>query len=287
MPSLSSGWTERVSPTHGSVLALDKAEIVSALGAQRARTMELLRGIPEADWERIVVPRWRLREVAAHLVTTDEGAITGRSLTTGFTKSATGAIARVEEWNDKQVVRWADRPIPEILEGLDKWSRWFERLVRMIPAAAARPAFVTPFGKVSLMWLFGLRVYDEWVHDEDVRRAYELPSDDAPASVRPVARQLIAGLPVQTTEKVSPAATGRVEFVFSDVDYPPLSFDLAARTFGYAMEGAGATITGPTASLAMIAARRDDWHETEEAGGVKVEGDRATASSLLDVIQLV
>jgi uncharacterized protein (TIGR03083 family) len=287
MRSSSSGWTEQTSPAHGSVLTLDKAEIVAASSAQRTRTMELLRSIPEPEWETIVVPRWRLREVAAHLVTTDEGAITGRSFLQGFTRNATDAIAKIEVWNDKQVGRWADRPIPEILAGLEKWSRRFERLVRMVPAAVARPALITPFGKVSLMWLFGLRVYDEWIHGEDIRRAYNLPSDDPQASIRPVARQLIAGLPMQSCSRVREDARGRVAVAFGDVDYPPLGFDLGARRFGYGVDGADAIVTGPTAVIAMVSARRDPWRDVEASGGLKVEGDRAPAEALLDALQLV
>jgi uncharacterized protein (TIGR03083 family) len=286
MRSLSSGWTEETS-SHGSVLDLDKAEILAALGAQRARTMELLRGASNAEWETIVVPRWRLREVAAHLVTTDEGAITGRSFTTGFSRSATKSIAKIEEWNDKQVVRWADRPVPEILAGLEKWSRRFERLVRMIPAPVGKPAFVTPFGKVSLLWLFGLRVYDEWIHDEDIRRALRRPSDDAPSSVKPVARMLIAGLPVQSTERIAEGGKGKVALDFEDADYPALGFDLAGRRFGYGVEGSDARVTGRTATLAMIAARRDAWGDVEAAGGIKIEGDRTAAAVVLDGLQLV
>jgi uncharacterized protein (TIGR03083 family) len=287
MRSSSSGWTEVRSARDGSVFDLDKAEIVAALRAQRARTLELLRSIPEPDWETIVVPRWRLREVAAHLVTTDEGALTGRSLTTGFTRDANDAISRIEAWNDRQVVRWADRPVPEILAGLERWSRRFERLTRVVPAIVGRPAFISPFGKVSLQWLFGLRVYDEWIHLEDIRRAYRMPSDDAPASVRPVARQLIAGLPVQSTARVAAGARGQVSLTFDDTDYPPLGFDLSARRFGYGVEVVDARIVGPTAALAMVAARRDAWRDAEAAGGVKIDGDRAVAGALLDALQLV
>lgn len=287
MRSSSNGWTEQVSSQHGSIFDLDKAEIVAALGAQRARTMDLLRSIPEPEWETIVVPRWRLREVAAHLITTDEGAVTGRTILNGFTRDANAAIEKVEAWNDTQVGRWADRPIPEIVQGLEKWSRRFERLVRLVPAAAARPALPTPFGKVSLLWLFGLRVYDEWVHDEDIRRAFTRPSDDAPASIKPVARQLIAGLPVQSTERVAEGSKGRVALALADAEYPPLGFDLAGRRFGYGVEGSDARVTGATTVVAMVAARRDAWRDVEASGGLKIEGDRAAAESFLDALQLV
>ena len=287
MRSSSKGWTEVPSAAAGSVFDLDKAEIVSALSAQRAKTLDLLRSIPESDWERIVVPRWRLREVAAHLITTDEGALTGRSLSTGLNKSANDAIAKVEVWNDKQVLRWADRPVPELLAGLEKWARRMERVTRMVPSFVGRPAIITPFGKVSLLWLAGLRVYDEWIHVEDIRRAYDRPSDDAPSSIKPVARQLIAGLPVQSCSRVSESAQGRVTLVFSDTSYPPLGFDLGKKTFGYGVEIDDARVTGPTATIAMISARRDAWRDVEAAGGLKVEGDRAAAEPLLDALQLV
>jgi hypothetical protein len=132
-----------------------------------------------------------------------------------------------------------------------------------------------------------LRVYDEWIHDEDIRRALKRPSDDAPASIKPVARVLIAGLPVQSTEKVAEGAKGRVALVFEDVEYPPLGFDLAGKRFGYGIEGSDARVTARTATLAMIAARRDAWRDVEAAGGIKLEGDRTAAAGLLDALQLV
>jgi hypothetical protein len=173
------------------------------------------------------------------------------------------------------------------MAGLEKWSRRFERLVRMVPAPVGRPAFITPYGKVSLMWLFGLRVYDEWVHSEDIRRAYKLPSDDAPASIKPVARQLIAGLPVQSSSRFADGATGRVALSLEDAGYPPLGFDLAGKRFGYGVDGSDARVTGSTAALAMVAARRDAWRDVEGSGGLKIEGDRAAAETLLDALQLV
>ena len=68
MRSSSSGWTEVPSATHGSVFDLDKSQVLAGVKAQRERTIALLRSISEADWERIIVPRWRVREVAGHLV---------------------------------------------------------------------------------------------------------------------------------------------------------------------------------------------------------------------------
>ena len=288
MRSSSNAWTEVRSPSHGSVYDFDKSELIEALQSQRGRTMELLRGASDAEWEQEIVPRWRLREVASHLITTDEGTITGRVLTAGLTRSADSTmIAKVEAWNDRQVGRWADRPVSEILAGLEKWSRRLERLARVVPSFVGRPAVITPFGRVSLLWLTSLRVYDEWIHNEDIRRALGRPSDDAPSSVRPVARMIEAGIPVQTTIKIPKGKLGRVALAFDDAELPKLTLDRGARTFGLGVESSDALVTGRTAAIAMIAAHRDPWRETEASGGLKVEGDRTVAEVLLDALTLV
>jgi uncharacterized protein (TIGR03083 family) len=288
MRSSSNGWTERKGADGRSVYDFDKAELIEALGARRERTMELLRGASADEWEKEIVPRWRLREVAAHLVTTDEGTLTGRVFTAGFTRRGDAQmISKIEAWNDRQVGRWADRPVQEILGGLEKWSRRLERFARAVPSALGRPAIVTPFGKVSLLWLTSLRVYDEWVHDEDIRRALGRPSDDAPASVRPVARMIAAGIPVQTTIRIPTGRLGRVSLAFEDGDTPPVGVDLGAREFGYGVPGSDAMVTGRTAAIAMVAAHRDPWREAEAAGSLKVEGDRSVADVFLDALTLV
>ena len=288
MRSSSNGWTEVPSSTHGSVFDFDKRGIIDALRAQRVRTLALLRGATAEEWEKEIVPRWRLREVAAHLVTTDEGTLTGRMFTAGLTRKADAKmISKVEAWNDRQVTRWAERPVPEIIAGLERWARRMERLGRIVPASLARPAIITPFGKVSLLWLTSLRVYDEWIHNEDIRRALGRPSDDAPASVRPIARMIVAGIPVQTTLRLPKGALGRVSLAFDDADLPPLGVDVGARTFGFGVDGSDARITGRTAPIAMVCAHRDPWRETEAAGGLKVDGEARVAGILLDGMTLV
>jgi len=288
MRSSLSGWTEVPSAAHGSVFDFDKRALISGLRAQRARTLELLRGATEEEWEKIVVPRWRLREVAAHLVTTDEGNLTGRVFTAGFTRRADDKmISRVEAWNDRQVGRWANRPVPEIIAGAEKWSRRLERLARLVPKAAGRPAIITPFGRVSMLWLLSLRIYDEWVHDEDIRRALGRPSDDAPASIGPIATQLVAGIPIQTLPRIAKGSLGRVSVMLDDARVAALGIDLGARTYGFGVAGADAHVIGRTAPLAMVAARRDAWRDAEKSGGIKIEGERRAAETFLDALFLV
>jgi uncharacterized protein (TIGR03083 family) len=267
-----------------TVFDYDKIEVRDAVLDQRRRTVELLRTFSDADWEREVVPRWRLREVAAHMVATDQASLTGRILILGLRQAP---IAKIEAWNDEAVKRWADRPTPEIIEGLTKWGRRIARLAGAMPSRMARAGIPGPFGKVSLLWLGMMRVYDEWIHLEDVRRTFELPSDDAAANVAPVARHLLAGIPVQTFPNIPEGATGRVGLAYEDVDLPVVGFDLATKGITIAPTSSDARITARAPALVMVAARRDPWRDAEERGGLKVEGDRATAERFLDALLLV
>lgn len=267
-----------------SVFDFRKHDVIAWVRAQRARTIALLEDLPEKEWERPVVPGWRVREVAAHLVSTDEAALTGRLLALGLRKVEVGDI---EAWNETQVARWAERPIPALLHGLASWGRRLALTLAVTPGPAARVRLPTPFGRVSPLWLGMARVYGEWVHLEDVRRALGLPGDDSPQALEPVARHLLAGIPVQTLPRVPPGVAGAVTLAFTDVDLPGAGYDLGERRFGFAVAGGDARVEGTAAALVMIAARRDPWREAESDGAITISGDRAPAEVFLDSLLLV
>jgi uncharacterized protein (TIGR03083 family) len=264
-----------------SILDFDKRKVVEAIRAQRQRTLALLEDLSEEQWETEVLPRWRVREVAAHLVTTDASSLMGNVLARHQLP-----MADVETWNDEKVPRWSDRPIPTLMTGLDRWGRRLARAIALSPAPIARRKLPTKFGHVSLLWLGMLRVYDEWVHGEDVRRGLELPADDGDDSVGPAARFLFAGIPLQTLPKIPIDATGTVALSYTDLDLPPVGIDLGTRRYGIGLN-ADTQIRGPAASLIMVAARRDPWRGAEATGDVQVTGDRKAAEMLLDVLEVV
>lgn len=260
-----------------------KAEVIGHVRAQRERTIRLLETLGPTDWEQIITPGWRVREVAAHLISTDEGAVTGRMFSVGLNRDVTD----IERWNDTQVARWADRPVPSLLHALEKWNRILLRVVRAAPAGVTARPMPTPLGKVSLNWLGMLRVYDEWIHDEDIRRAFGLPSDASTEVLEPVARQLLATLPQQTLPRLDRSLDGIAQIVYTDLDMPAFGIDMKAHRYGWDLGPAAATIKAAAAPFVMVAAGRDPWAEMERAGALVVEGDRSLAESLLRVLRAV
>ncbi len=109
-----------------------KDDIVRSIVAERQRSLELLRSLaPEAFDTSTALPGWRVRDVVAHLVTTDRASVTGSLLP----PLVRGQDA-VERWNEKAIKSWADRPVPELLAGLDTWGK---RLFGSLERSPARP----------------------------------------------------------------------------------------------------------------------------------------------------
>ena len=182
--------------------------------------------------------------------------------------------------------KWADRPIPELLEGLEKWGRRFVRVAKVPPRSLASLSFPNGFGRVSLLWLAMLRVYDEWVHLEDVRRKLSLPDDGSADTLPAAAKFMLAGIPIQTLPEIPEGVAGTLAIGFVDVDTPSLGIDLGTRRFGVDL-AADAQIKGPAASLIMVAAGRDPWRDVEAAGHLRITGDRKAAEAFLDVLKVV
>lgn len=260
-----------------------KHEVLAAVERQRARTLALCRSLTAEEWETTALPGWRVREVVGHLVASDEGALKLRMLKAGVRSQPDGGLAAIEQWNEAEVRRWSERPTEQIVAGLETWGRRSLRVFKTTPAPVLRLRVPLPFGRVPLLWLGQIRVFDEWVHEQDIRRALAKPGTD-PDCVGAAARALLDVFPRQTPVRIGDDARGRVALRFDGLDIAAYTTDLAAKRFG--VDGAAdATVTADAASIIMVAAGRDAWRDAEGAGLLRVEGDRAAAEAFLDALR--
>jgi uncharacterized protein (TIGR03083 family) len=259
---------------------VDKAEVVRAIGAERERTLALLRSLERAQWDLDTeLPGWRVREVVAHLLSTDRAAVNGT-----LVLQVMRSTDKLERWNDRQVVKWADRPPTDLLLGLERWGRRFRRLARAVPAAVYRMPMRTMYGRGGAGLLLWARPFDEWVHRQDLRRALALPHEAA--DLAPIAGFVLATIPSATLPDVE--ATGTVAIELEGVPLHPWCFDLGARTVvdgGAQYPDARIVVDG--AQFVMTVGGRGSFAELEAEGALKVEGDRAPADALLAKLRIV
>ncbi len=261
----------------------DKRAIVPAVVAERRSTLQLLRGLPPAAFDTpTALPGWRIREVVAHLVTTDRGSVTG-----GILPSALGrGTDRLETWNERVIPAWAARPVPDLIDGLERWGRRFERLIRTIPAPAWRANITTNWGpgSGSAIWA---RAYDEWVHRQDIRRALGRPDEriglSAPAGL------LLRAIGYLTPRRMGGRA-GRVAISLDGGELAEWLVDLSARSggpVGPADEGSDARIQADGPAFIMASAGRDPFDSLRSSGELTIEGDEALAQAFLSNVRLV
>ncbi|HVL90511.1 MAG TPA: maleylpyruvate isomerase N-terminal domain-containing protein [Actinomycetota bacterium] len=262
-----------------------KQEVIGAVAAQRARTIALVEPLTAAQWDAPALPGWRVREVAGHLVASDQGALTGRMLRVGMRPQPDGGLEAVEAWNEAEVHRWSDRPAAEIVEGLRTWGRRSVALFKATPATILRRTVPLPFGKVPLLFLGQIRVFDEWVHEQDIRRALQMdPGYDLP-SLTAAARALLAVMPLQTPVRMPADTKGTLSVRFDGIDVPPLFVDLLTKEFGFDGGNVDATVTGTAPALIFSAANRDAWRDHERGGTIRIDGDRAVGEAFLDAMR--
>ncbi len=261
---------------------MTKDEILRAVATERRNLIALLRTLTLEQWETEALPGWRVREVAAHVITLDIAGLTGPLLPIALRHDGD----RLERWNDRQVPRWANRPIPDILTGLDRWGARFRRLGKAVPAALYRTTLPTLWGRAPGGLLIFSRAYDEWVHRHDVRRALGMP--DETVDVAPVAEFVLEAMRSDTLPRLKGKA-GSIGVSLEGTPVPEWVFDVGRQTAGPRTDGtqADATLTAAGHAFVLMAARRDRWEELQSDGVLKVEGDPALASAFLEQLWVV
>jgi uncharacterized protein (TIGR03083 family) len=268
-------------------LAISKAEIVRGIRMERVRTLALLRTLHPAQWETEVLPWWRVREVAAHLITTDKASVTGSIFPKVWSSSE-----KLERWNDKVVGRYADRPVPELLLALDRWGRRLQGLVKATPAAAFKVRTPTMWGKGAAGMFAWSRPFDEWVHRQDIRLGLGMALETADLAI-PASFVLTAA-----GTSVVPKLTGRAGSITIDLTGVPLqpwAADLYSGEFGFRAgdaaplpaPGPAAGVKVPAPEFVMASTGRGTFAELESKGDLVVEGDREIADAFLSQLRVV
>ncbi|MHB8513274.1 MAG: maleylpyruvate isomerase family mycothiol-dependent enzyme [Actinomycetota bacterium] len=267
-------------------MKVSKKDVLDAVAAQRLRTVELARSLAPADWETIALPGWRIREVFGHLIASDEGALKLRLLKIGVRPHRDGAIGALEQWNETQVKRWSEKSIEDLISGLVKWGRRSISAFKPVPELILQRRIPLPFGKVPLLYLGQIRLYDEWVHEQDVRRALQRPDIDK-ALMLAAARAMLDIAITQTPARIPSDAHGRVTMRIDEIGMPPLHTDLGKgkMKIGVPDSPADSSIIVEASSIMMVAAQRDRWRDAEQSGLLKIEGMRAPAEQFLDAFR--
>ena len=251
----------------------------------RAQTIALLDELSDDDLEVEALPRWSVADVFAHLATADRDVVVGRHLL-DFLPSRGDTM---EASNDVAIQRLQGASREVLRRDLDRWGRWLRRVVQLSPAPLSRVQIPTMFGRVSLAWFAALRPYDEWVHQDDIRRALGRGRAQLDDELRELFAEFqmraLPALPLQRVDRRPDV----IEIDLADVpEWTPWRFDLETRQFGTEVSAQPtARVTTDIGTFTLLAADRVAWREAQNDGLLEVTGDGDAAATLLDVVRVV
>lgn len=260
----------------------------------REHSVQLLDRLGPDQLEQVALPArqtggedWTVADVFRHLAESDRQSVLGSHLTDflPFTSEE-----EFEDNNDEMLERLRGASRQQLREELVTWGRRLRRIIRLTPEPVSRMKLPTMFGRVALWWLATLRVYDEWVHQEDIARALGVEPPDMEQEVRDLLAEFqLRALPAGRLREID-GREGVVEVAFEDVlAQPAWRFDLAGRKYGPRVTATPTVrIATDVPTWTRIAADRISWRDAESGGDLRIEGDdRDAAEALLDVVRVV
>ena len=252
---------------------LDKGEVLDGLFASWDAIDRLLDGLPHAAWKSPTpLPGWCVHDVVAHIIGTE---------------SMLQGIPTAETDVDVTTLEHVRNPIGELNEcwvrhlsgetGADVLDRFRSVIAERRGALRAmsdeewNAPTITPAGPDSYGRFMRIRIFDCWIHEQDIREALSLPSSDAELA-GPAARQALdemaASLGFVVGKKGKAPDGSRVELELTG----PLS-----RTIRVAVDGRATLVDDFGEADATTVVRLDGLQFTRLGGGRPLATARSTA----------
>jgi uncharacterized protein (TIGR03083 family) len=263
----------------------EDAALVDRLEEVWSSTSRLGDSLSEADWKAPTeCPGWSVQDTLVHVIGI-ESVILGRPLPdVDALPDAPHIKNDIGRSNEVWVEAFRDRSGPEVLEEFRAVTG--ERLVALrAPDMDFGAETWTPVGPGTVRDLLPFRVFDSWVHEQDMRRAVGRTGglDTAVAAV--VLDRIAGSMPFVVGKKAAAPDGASVVFELDG----PLARSIAigvdggrARLLDTAPASPTARIVTDTETFARLACGRLDPGAELDAGRVRVDGDEALGRRVVE-----
>lgn len=259
----------------------ERDRIVEALTGEWSAIRELVSTFDENDWDaQTPCPGWSSRDIIAHIIGTEsmlagEQAPASRGDTPSFVRNEIG------ELNQAWIDHFRGAEAAELVEQFDQITRSRAETLRAIADEDFYAESWTPEGKGTYAKFMRIRIFDCWMHEQDLRDAVSAPGGmDSPAATIAIEEML-----------------GKIGYIVGKRASAPEGSTLtlrltgaAGRTVFVAVEGRARLIEDgpaePTAALTMPAgvfARLYGGRvaPTQVSNDVQIDGDGELAQRVL------
>ena len=257
----------------------EKDRVVELLGAQWSNIVGLLAGLNDEEWSRLALPGWDVHDVVAHLIGT-ERSLSGAALPdipADFGDHVRNDAGKV---NEAWICELRDRPHADLLADFREVTG--ERLasLRAMSIDDFNAPSWTPAGDATYARFMQIRIFDCWMHEQDIRAALQRPGNEGGAAAERSLDEVVAALGYIIGKRGRAPDGSSVLIRLTG----PVKRDLAVVVQGRArvveaVEGEPtATLTLSSSLFMRLAGGREDPEPA--LGRIELGGDQALARQL-------
>ena len=162
---------------------VDQDDVLAGLVEVWTRLDELLDGLSDDEWARPTpLPGWSVKDVVAHMIGTESMLLGDATpnVEVGAAPHVRNDIGRV---NEVWVVSMADVPPADVLATFRGHTARRLDALRDMEAGAWNAEGFTPAGNDTYGRFMRIRVFDCWLHEQDIRDAVSRPGGEVGTSV--------------------------------------------------------------------------------------------------------
>ncbi len=256
----------------------DKDQIVRLLGAEWLAIAGLLAGLDASAWSAPALPGWDVHDVVAHLTGT-ERMLAGQELPPA-PEDAGHVRNDVGRANEAWIVALRELTDAELLAAFqDITAQRLASLDAMSDAEFQAPSW-TPAGEGTYGRWMQIRIFDCWMHEQDIRVAAGLPGNEDGPAARQSLEEVVGALGYIIGKRGGAPDGSAVLISLTG----PIERDLRVLTAGRAKvvhefdRDPTATISLPSSLFLRLAGGREDPQAALDR--IKLGGDVALARQL-------
>lgn len=159
---------------------LDKEQVVDLLEQEWAVLSDLLASLPDEAWQRRALPGWTVHDVVSHLVGA-ERMFAGAPLPEVAPEETEGPHIKnpIARANEAWVVTLRQRSPAEMVADFRAITAERVAVLRAMSEADFDAPSWTPVGDATYGRYMEVRVFDFWMHEQDIRHGAGIPGNES------------------------------------------------------------------------------------------------------------